>query len=43
MQQDQQQFMVEMQAREAKRDEDMAIKLTEMELKYQSDVPGALV
>jgi hypothetical protein len=43
MQQDQQQFMVDMQAREAKREEDMALKLTEMELKYSKNVPGALV
>ena len=43
MQQKQQQFMAEMQAREVKRDEDMAIKLTEMELKYSKNVPGALV
>jgi hypothetical protein len=43
MQQDQQQFMVDMQAREAKREEDMALKLTEMELKYSKNVPGALI
>jgi hypothetical protein len=43
MQQDQKQFMVDMQAREAKREEDMALKLTEMELKYSKNVPGALV
>ena len=43
MQQDQQQFMVDMQAREAKREEDMALKLTEMELKYSKNIPGALV
>jgi hypothetical protein len=38
MQQDQQQFMVDMQAREAKREEDMALKLTEMELKAGKDL-----
>jgi hypothetical protein len=43
MQQKQQQFIAEMQANEIKRDEDMAIKLTEMELKYSKNVPGALV
>jgi hypothetical protein len=43
MQQDQQQFMIDMQAREAKREEDMALKLTEMELKYSKNVPGALI
>ena len=36
-------LMVDMQAREAKREEDMALKLTEMELKYSKNVPGALV
>jgi len=43
MQQQQQQFIAEMQEREVKRDEEMAMKLTEMELKYKKDVPGALV
>jgi hypothetical protein len=38
MQQDQKQFMVDMQAREAKREEDMALKLTEMELKAGKDL-----
>lgn len=43
MQQAQQQFIAEMKERETKRDEEMAMKLTEMELKYKKDVPGALV
>ena len=43
MQQAQNQFIAEMKERETKRDEEMAMKLTEMELKYKKDVPGALV
>ena len=43
MQQQQQQFIAEMQEREDKRNEEMAAKLTEMELKYNKNVPGALV
>lgn len=43
MQQQQSQFITEMQEREDKRNEEMAAKLTEMELKYNKNVPGALV
>ena len=43
MKQDQEQFNREQAAARAKFEEETALKLTELELKYAKDVPGALV
>lgn len=43
MKEDQRQFNVKMEAEAKKQAEAMAAKLTELELKYNSDVPGAVV
>jgi len=42
-QQDQQQFLMEFQQQNKEFQENMAAKLTELELKYNKDVPGAVV
>jgi len=43
LEEQQRQFNVETQQKEQKQDEDLAIQLTDMELKYNKDVPGAVV